>query len=60
MDEEIKEEFGIVVHRTPAIDDNCEHEWGYITSTDEIEGIEPSHCRKCRISWTRYIFCCCP
>jgi len=43
-----------VVHVTPAIDEACNHDW-----KDNDEG-EPEYCTKCGISFTRYIFCCCP
>ena len=47
----------IIVHVSPKIDETCDHEWHY----EEVEGQEePSHCIKCGLSWTRYIFCCAP
>lgn len=43
-----------LVHVTPAIDESCEHEWA-----DGEDG-NPSHCTKCGLSFTRYIYCCMP
>jgi hypothetical protein len=36
-------------HTTPAIDETCVHDWG-----DEPE---PSNCKKCGLSFTRYVHC---
>jgi len=41
------------VHVTPAIDEKCDHDW-----EDGSDG--PDSCRKCGMSFTRYIHCCCP
>jgi hypothetical protein len=46
-----------VVHVTPSYPANCNHDWEYAVTAD---GEEPSHCTKCGISFTRYIFCECP
>ena len=48
-----------VGHVTLSIDETCVHEWEYV-SVDGGDGEEPSHCTKCGLSFTRYIFCCCP
>jgi hypothetical protein len=42
-----------VVHVTPAIDETCQHDWEY-------DKTGPEYCKKCGLSFTRYIFCCCP
>jgi hypothetical protein len=46
-------EEGVVVHVTPAIKEDCDH--------DRIDGEDgnPERCAKCGLSFTRYIFCCC-
>ena len=44
----------VVVHVTPAIDEDCNHDWA------EGEDGNPERCIKCGISFTRYIHCCCP
>ena len=55
-----------VVHLTPAYDPKCKHEWEYSTSDNDPPGSEPqqdeepTHCKLCGISWTRYIFTQCP
>lgn len=48
----------VLVHATPAIDETCSHDWEYWRDAEGQE--EPSHCKKCSLSWTRYIFCCMP
>ncbi len=47
-------EIGTVMHVTPAIDETCDHDW-----IDGADG-NPEYCGKCKLSFTRYIFCCCP
>lgn len=44
------------VHISPHYPPGCKHEWAY--ADDECG--EPSHCGKCGISFTRYIFTECP
>lgn len=46
-----------VTHVTKAIDETCEHDWEY---TEDDEGAGPSHCKKCGLSFMRYIHCCMP
>ena len=46
---------GEVVHVTPAIDENCDHEW-----PDEDEHGTCGCCSKCGLSFMRYINSCCP
>jgi hypothetical protein len=48
----------IVFHITPAIDESCDHDWAYAKDDDGQEN--PTHCTKCGLSFTRYIFCCMP
>ena len=43
-----------VVHVTPAIKEDCDHEW------EEDEEGQPEYCKKCGLSFTRYVFCCTP
>ena len=43
-----------LVHATPAINEDCPHEWA------EGEDGNPSHCVLCGLSFTRFIFCCMP
>jgi len=43
-----------VAHVTPSIKEDCDHEW-----VDGEDG-NPEYCKKCGLSFTRYIFCCCP
>lgn len=43
-----------VVHVLPSIKEDCEHDWA------DGEAGNPEYCTKCGISFTRYIFCCCP
>lgn len=50
------EEF-TVAHVTKAIDETCEHDWEY---TEDDEGSGPSRCKKCGLSFMRYIHCCMP
>lgn len=47
-------EEGTVVHVTPAIKEDCDHDWV------DGEDHNPEYCSKCGLSFTRYIFCCCP
>ena len=47
-------EEGVVFHVTPAINEGCDHSW-----IDGEDG-NPERCVKCGLSFTRYIFCCCP
>ena len=42
-----------VEHATPAIDETCDHDW-------VGEDGNPEYCKKCNLSFTRYIFSCCP
>lgn len=49
-----------VVHITPTYDPNCKHDWAYADDGAETEPGEPTHCKLCGISWTRYIFTQCP
>jgi hypothetical protein len=49
-----------VIHRSPSYPPGCKHEWVYRGELEEQEGYEPSHCEKCGMSWTRYIFTECP
>ena len=46
-----------LVHFTPAINEECPHEW-----VDEhgSERGNADHCIKCGLSFTRYIYCCMP
>lgn len=48
----------VVIHVTPKIDETCDHDWAYEDGPGGWE--EPTHCVKCGLSWTRYIFCCMP
>lgn len=45
----------VTVHVTPAIaiDEKCDHDW-----EDGSDG--PDSCRKCGLSFTRYVHSCCP
>lgn len=57
IEAEVKAKYGDdakLMHVTPAVDDACNHEW-----RDGEDG-NPEQCAKCGISFTRYIFCCCP
>ena len=45
-----------VAHVTPAINESCEHDW----IDDGDEGSGPLHCKKCGLSFMRYIHCCMP
>ncbi len=47
-------EEGVVVHVTPAIKEDCDHDWV------EDEGGNPGSCSKCGLSFIRHIFCCLP
>lgn len=47
-------EEAVVISVTPAINEDCDHEWA------EGEDGNPEYCSKCGLSFTRYIFCCCP
>lgn len=47
------EDGSVVVHVTPAINEDCDHEWLPVDDN-------PEYCGKCGLSFTRYIFCCCP
>lgn len=54
---EVQEQFGEdakIVHVSKAIDETCKHDW--------VDGPDrnPEYCSKCHLSFTRYIFCCCP
>jgi hypothetical protein len=53
---------GTIVHVSPSYPPGCQHEWEYIEILDEDGRIneEPSHCKKCGMSFTRYIFTECP
>lgn len=46
----------VVVHATPAIDEECDHSW---VGEDGKDYENPDHCSKCGLSFTRYIHCCC-
>lgn len=52
----------ITIHVTPNYRPGCKHEWAYVKTrieggyTDET----PSHCIRCGMSFTRYIFTECP
>lgn len=50
-------EVATVIHITPAIDETCDHDWEY-----EIDDGQqtPTVCKKCGLSFTRYIHCCMP
>jgi len=59
------DEPGEVIHVTPSYPPGCQHEWVYVQVQDEDGRMrgpqeEPSHCRKCGMSFTRYIFTECP
>lgn len=51
---DVLEDGSVVAHVTPKIDENCDHDW-----VEDEEG-NPAWCSKCKLSFTRYIFCCCP
>ena len=53
---------GVTIHVTPAYPPGCNHEWEYTEFKDECGQLreEPSHCVKCGMSFTRYIFTECP
>ena len=42
------------MHVTPQIKEDCQHEW-----VEDKEG-QPEYCKKCGLSFIRYVFCCCP
>lgn len=46
----------VVIHVCPSYPPDCKHEWIYEDAWAE----SPSHCGKCGMSWTRYIFTECP
>lgn len=48
----------IIIHTTPKIDESCDHDWAYAEDEDGVSN--PSVCTKCGISFTAYVFCCCP
>ena len=50
---DVLEDGSVVVHVTPAINEDCDHDW---VGCDEGN---PEYCSKCGLSFTRYIFCCC-
>lgn len=53
---EIEAQFGEgakLVHVTPAINEECDHDW-----REGADG-NPEQCTKCGLSFTRYIHCCC-
>lgn len=52
-------ERGKLIHASPAIDESCDHDWRHGEDHDGQQG-DPEQCTKCGISFTRYIFCCCP
>jgi len=47
-----------VIHVTPSYPETCSHDWEYVETANGDP--EPSHCVKCGMSFTRYIFCECP
>jgi hypothetical protein len=48
---------GVVMHVTPAINEECDHDWEY----EEDDGQQtPTVCKKCGLSFTCYMFCCMP
>jgi hypothetical protein len=57
MDENEDKDPGVVVHVSPSYPPGCIHEWVYF---DSQENDVPSHCAKCGMSFTRYIFTECP
>jgi hypothetical protein len=52
----------LTVHVSPSYPSGCQHEWAYVQVKDEDGRMneEPSHCTKCGMSFTRYIFTECP
>jgi len=50
----VLEDGGVVIHVTPAIKEDCDHDW------NEGKDGNPEYCTKCGLSFTRYIFCCFP
>jgi hypothetical protein len=62
-DDHVDDDSVYTVHVTPSYPAGCKHEWHYVQTTDEhgrIINEEPTHCTKCGISFTRYIFTECP
>lgn len=53
MDAKAQIDGTVTVHVTPSIDETCNHDW-----EDGSDG--PDSCRKCGLSFTRYIHSCCP
>lgn len=51
---DFNEEEAIIVHATPKIDEQCNHDWVEDPNTGE-----PQYCKKCNLSFMRYVFSCC-
>ncbi len=48
------EALGVAVHVTPAINEECRHDW------ENGEDGNPERCGKCGLSFMRYVHSCCP
>ena len=51
------------VHVSPSFPAGCQHTWEYAQHLDTAGNVideEPTHCTKCGMSFTRYIFLECP
>jgi len=62
-DHDVDDSQSVSIHVSPSYPAGCVHEWAYTRTHDESGRIideEPSHCIKCGISFTRYIFTECP
>lgn len=52
-----------VIHTSPYYPPGaCDHQWVYMNQKDEDGNVDetPSHCKKCGMSFIRYIFTECP
>jgi hypothetical protein len=57
------DEPGEVIHVTPSYPPGCQHEWHYEevkNAAGHVIEETPTHCVKCGMSFTRYIFTECP